>query len=183
MTRKRCGKCGQGKPLAEFYPDASHKDGVHSECRSCALDQKRREYAHYPERAIWKAMVARCHNERSRDYHYYGARGITVCERWRSDFANFLADMGPRPSPQHTIERKANDQNYAPENCRWATRLEQGRNSRRNRLITAQGRTQCLSAWSEEVGIQRITITARLARGWSPERALFTSPQQKRRAA
>jgi len=77
-------------------------------------------------------MFRRCYDPRCRGYENYGGRGIKVCERWHV-FANFLADMGPRPNPKLTLERMNNDGDYTPSNCRWATRKEQYRNKRRHR--------------------------------------------------
>jgi hypothetical protein len=79
---------------------------------------------------VWKAMIQRCEQPSCKSYKNYGARGITVCARWRNSLENFLADMGRRPSPQHSIDRIDNDQGYFPENCRWSTRSEQRRNQR-----------------------------------------------------
>lgn len=83
-----------------------------------------------PEYVSWRAMVSRCTNPKSPGYENYGGRGISVCKRWLSSFENFLDDMGNRPSPSHTIDRKNNDGNYSKRNCQWATKSQQSRNSR-----------------------------------------------------
>jgi hypothetical protein len=81
-----------------------------------------------PTYQTWDAMIQRCTNPNTIGYKYYGARGITVCKRWRK-FENFLADMGERP-PKHTIDRINNKHGYSPRNCQWATRTQQDKNRR-----------------------------------------------------
>lgn len=89
------------------------------------------------EYGVWSGINTRCFNKNSHSFHHYGGRGITVCDRWRNSFTAFLEDMGPRPSPQHSIDRwPNNDGNYEPGNCRWATRVEQVRNRRVSVILT-----------------------------------------------
>lgn len=124
----------------------------------------------------WQSMLARCRNPASKDFDRYGGRGIMVCERWES-FENFLADMGPRPSPKHTLDRfPKQDGNYEPDNCRWATATEQARNRRNNRLLDYRGRTAPMVELAEACGIRPGTVQLRLRRGWTVAEALETPP-------
>jgi hypothetical protein len=119
-------------------------------------------------------MRQRCLNPNSPAYHNYGGRGITIDPRWDS-FDQFLADMGEIPDGM-SIERKDNDKGYSPENCVWATSIEQGRNTRKCRKLMHNGQTKTLGEWADEYSIQRQTLSKRLDAGWSMERALSTSP-------
>ena len=121
----------------------------------------------------WHSMIKRCRNPKATHYDLYGGRGIKVCERWQSDFAAFLADMGERPGKKFSIDRFPNKNgNYEPGNCRWATRSEQQNNRRDTYLLTYQGRTQGIAQWSREVGINLYTIRSRVESGMSVEEAL-----------
>lgn len=127
-----------------------------------------------PEFFVWWEMLRRCYDDSREQYERYGGRGITVCQLWRNSFSAFYSDMGPRPSPQHSIERIDNDRGYSKANCRWATVHEQCRNTRRTRNLTFRGVTMCLTDWAARIGISQPTLTKRLERGWSIERALTT---------
>jgi hypothetical protein len=125
------------------------------------------------EYRCWLGMIQRCTNSNVRGYPDYGGRGIKVCERWLNSFENFFEDMGQRPSKSHSLDRfPNNDGDYKPGNCRWATKLEQMSNKRSNRLIDYQGELLCLAEWARRTGIRAETITSRLKKGWSIERAL-----------
>lgn len=116
-----------------------------------------------PEYHVWAAMRQRCSNPKSSNYPRYGGRGIRVCARWDS-FPAFLSDMGPRPFGA-TLERINNSLNYCPSNCRWATSLEQARNTRKNRNVTALGKTQCVAAWAQELDVTVMRIHRWLNKG------------------
>jgi hypothetical protein len=114
---------------------------------------------------VWAAMKQRCLNPKDCNFHKYGARGIKVCDRWLA-FENFFADMGERPSNEHSLDRIDNNGHYEPDNVRWATREEQQRNKRDNHQITINGQTKCITAWAEHLGIRRSLIFGRISSGW-----------------
>jgi hypothetical protein len=121
------------------------------------------------EHKSWTAMIERCERPSNASYKRYGAVGITVCPRWRAYFENFYADMGPKPSPNHTIERRDGSLRYEPKNCKWATRVEQCNNRKSNHLITHLGRTQTLANWARELGLTYKAMQRRVYGGtWPP---------------
>lgn len=133
------------------------------------------------EYRAWKGMRQRCDNPANPAYHDYGERGITICARWQS-FEAFYRDMGDCPSSTHSIDRKDNDGPYAPDNCRWATRIEQQRNTRRNRLITYNGQRKTMAEWSIDTGVSSAVLSHRLGKlKWPLERALMAQPSGKSR--
>lgn len=130
-----------------------------------------------PEYKTWVNIRGRCEDPKNISFKYYGEKGIKVCERWQT-FSNFFSDMGLKPSPDHSIDRKDNIGDYAPGNCRWATEEEQQNNRGNNVLITHDGETGTDSMWCARLGFPRQTITARLGKGWSVQRAI-TTPLRK----
>lgn len=124
-------------------------------------DVKYKPLRQMPEYTCWGRMRQRCENPKNKSFRDYGGRGISVCARWQS-FENFIADMGKRPSKNHSIERINNDGNYEPSNCRWATRAEQAINKRNNRYLTHNGETRLICEWAEITGIPRKTIITRI---------------------
>lgn len=133
-----------------------------------------------PDYHIWGSMVQRCHCNTAKAYRYYGGRGITVCDRWRFDFATFMSDMGPRPSG-YSIERKENDKGYSPENCLWIPRKDQPKNTRRTVWITFDGVKGTVSFWAKKHGLKPSTITARIRKGWTHKDAASTPALRLRR--
>lgn len=132
----------------------------------------------WPERAAWENMIDRCYNRFDAGYANYGGRSIKVCDAWQESFDAFLSDMGRKPSQSHSLDRKDNDGNYTPENCRWSTRQEQNLNKRNNRKVDWNGRIQTISEWARETGLSHHTIWIRLNRGWTVEKTL-TKPSQR----
>lgn len=106
----------------------------------------------------WLHMRKRCYDASIKEYSRYGARGITVCDRWNNSFENFFKDMGERPKG-YTIERIDNDGNYEPGNCRWANRKEQARNTSRNIFVSFNEKRMVLIDCCKELGIPMNVIT------------------------
>ncbi len=125
-----------------------------------------------PEYRAWQCARLRCIEPTNQAYPAYGGRGITMCASWLNDPTAFLADMGPKPSPAHELDREDNDKGYQPGNCRWVLRKVNGRNRRSNRWVEAFGERRTLAEWCERCGISPGTAAARLSIGWTAEEAL-----------
>lgn len=144
-----------------------------------------------PMYARWVDMLRRCEDPKSRAFHNYGGRGITVCARWH-DVKAYVSDLSAPPSPSHEIDRIDNNGGYwcgrvecsecgparRPCNVRWATAREQGRNKRNNRLVTINGVTRCAVEWRELNGISSAAFKSRIKHGWD-ERAALSEPMRK----
>lgn len=134
-----------------------------------------------PEYRAYTNMRERCFNPRHINYPNYGGRGITVCDAWSGPdgFPTFLAAVGRRPSPSHSMGRIDNDGAYEPGNVEWQTDKQQTRNRRSNVLITVDGVTKTATDWSHSLGLKRNVVAARIKLGWDPV-AAATTPKHKR---
>jgi hypothetical protein len=143
--------------------------------------------ANSPEYKTWAGIIQRCTNSNEEQYSDYGGRGITVCDRWLNSFEAFYRDMGPRPSPDHSIDRKENDKGYYKDNCRWATRAEQDNNKRNNVYYEYKNNQYTIPQLLElpEVkanGISIYVLSGRIRNlNWSVEQAINTLVRQQER--
>lgn len=129
-------------------------------------------------RVYWN-MKTRCYNPSSNKYHSYGARGIKVCDEWKNSFKKFKEwALSNGYADNLTIDRINNDGNYEPSNCRWVTNKQNTNNTRKNRIITYNGKTHTMSEWCEILGVKLQTLSARIYRGWSLE-DVMTKPIKK----
>ena len=143
---------------------------------------KRHGKAGSAEYKSWSGAKSRCLNKNLRFYSEWGGRGICVCRGWLNSFDNFYADMGERPSPNHSLDRIKNDLNYScghcqeciekgwKLNCRWAIPLVQNNNKRNNKKVSYKGRSMTITMWQKETGILSHTIRYRIKQGWPMEK-------------
>ncbi len=163
--------CGQQSSVRQSYLRNGHTTSCGCSFREALGHRRTHGHAGDVTYNIWQGMLNRCRNPKVRIYKNYGGRGINVCERWRS-FENFLEDMGERPSPNHSIDRRNNDGDYSPENCYWATRVEQNNNKRNNHVLTKDGHSLTLAQWSRLLQRHPTTLQRRLKRGLSIDEVL-----------
>lgn len=128
----------------------------------------------------WRRMHQRCGDKKHRSWPRYGGRGIKVCERWAS-FDAFLDDMGERPSPAHSVERKDTDGDYEPLNCVWATSPAQNRNKSTNRYVTVDGKQMVILDAAKAVGLPASVLYKRIEAGWDEKTALQTPTRRYNR--
>lgn len=166
-------KCGNTKDI--------RKDSVMSgNTSSCGCKRKRpHNYSHgmsdTVEYTTWRSIKTRCHKESYSRYSEWGGRGIKVCDRWLNSFENFYADMGPRPSNKHSIDRINNDGNYEPSNCKWSSIEDQGNNKSNNILITYRDKTLSLTQWCRELDFKYLKAYGRVKRGVTDPNLIFKS--------
>ena len=186
FTGKKLGKL----TVIKFTKNASHDSYwlCHCECgnrriicagdlqrrnkKSCGCLQKTHGMTSARVYGVWSSMIKRCSNKNHKDFKYYGGRGIKVCKRWHK-FENFFEDMG-HPNSNLSLDRINNNSNYSPDNCRWATQSEQANNKRNTVLIKYKDKIKTLMQWSKDLNINRKTLSGRIRRGWSVEKAIET---------
>lgn len=186
MNSKTCSKCHAAKLLADFHSNGAGK--WRSACKTCERSRYADRHAAtyvpkprvkvapsataHPLYGIWKGMHRRCDDAGDPGY---GGRGIKVCGRW-ADFAAFVADMGPRPSPAHSIDRADVDGDYSPSNCQWATPAEQARNKRTTVYADYGGRELPAVQWAGIMDVRPGLVLQRLASGMDAGAALTLAP-------
>lgn len=166
--RVRCD-CGN---VIETLQKHFASGGTRTSCGCDKFHGNQHGLSQSPEYRHWVNMISRCENPNTPGFEHYGGRGIRVCERWRSNFENFFADMGARPSPRHSVDRVRVNGHYEPGNCRWALPKTQGRNTRSNRHVIVEGWKVTLAEAVEKAPVPYNTVLYRLKRGWALEDAL-----------
>ncbi len=166
-VNSNCLRTGNTKSCGCYRADALKKgrDKLHKDSLTHGMTKTK-------EHRTWRGLRSRCNDPSNKGYKNYGGRGIKVCERWDS-FENFFADMGPAPSPKHSIDRFPNvNGDYGPGNCRWATDAEQHANRRDNCYLEYRGETKMAVEWMAISGLPKSTFFNRLYRGWPIEKVM-----------
>lgn len=174
--------CSCGTEIAVAHYSLTHGNTSSCGCtRSESLRKRNHRHGHskHPLYRVWCSMRERCSLPSCTSYADYGGRGIRVSDEWNLSFDSFLSDMGDSWEPGLSLERIENDGPYSKDNCKWATRLEQGSNTRSNVFLSFQGENYTISQWERILGFKTGLLNNRLNRlGWSVEKALST-PQRK----
>lgn len=165
----KCGACGSEQRIRAW---SVHHERGNAKCKNCWRGQSK----HYLYK-VWVGMRQRCSNPNVEHYAHYGGKGIKVCDRWRS-FENFVTDMGDRPAG-HTLERKDRLGNYAPDNCKWATGIEQHSNTSRNRHVTCFGERMVCSHAARKIGVSSEYLSIVMRRFDWPDIDVGMLPQVK----
>jgi hypothetical protein len=182
LCRCRCGveKVVRQQGLMDGTSQSCGCLGRERRAEKCTTHGHARRNNWTPEFRAWRSAINRCCNPNDKNWHNYGGRGITICERWRCSFQAFFEDVGAKPSPGLQIDRIDNDGHYEPGNVRWTTPQQNTANSRRARLIEHDGKRLTMREWSRVTGIGLGTIRNRLTKEWSVADTL-TKPADHRR--
>ena len=164
-------ECGSGKTIIAISGNLKNQ---HTRSCGCLTKEAKTTHGlrHTPEYRVWDNIKRRCYSEKHKSYSDYGARGITMCDEWKESFEAFYRDMGPRPTQQHTIDRRENDKGYSKENCRWTTWEEQANNRRNNIYYELDGKTKTLAEWCRDLSLPYSAIYTRMKRGANFEDAI-----------
>ena len=162
--------------------------------KSCGCYHKEKQTIHGKNKhhlyRIWCAMIQRCYNANNKQYHFYGGRGITVCDDWKNNFQAFYDwsylngytdEKTLTGRHKLTIDRVDNDGNYEPSNCRWVTQKEQSNNTRKNHLIVINGETKTMQQWADLYNINKHTFYARYKKGLREESLILPVKKYKER--
>ena len=173
-------RCGGSKIVESYHLLNSHT----TSCGCIKREQNLSMFVTHgmsktPEYKIWQGIKKRCYDENSTKFPIYGGRGIRMSDEWLGSFEVFFADMGPRPSDRHSVERLDNNSGYSAANCVWATNADQSRNRRTNVNIEIDGVSMCLLDWSKKLDIPMTTIQKRLKTNPSYESALRPLDKKK----
>lgn len=166
----RCLQCGETKEALEQNVMRSNRL-KRAHCAACIQHHYHHMTGTRPFR-IWKSMRERCENPQSPNWQNYGGRGIRMCPAWSKSFTAFWHDMGPSYSDDLTIERINVNGHYSPDNCRWASNMEQQANKRNNRVVSYQGETMHLAEFVRRAGFSKIMLMTRLNRGMTGDAAV-----------
>lgn len=180
LFRCRYGNCDGNEFITQIrlVISGNSKSCGCSRITSCAKHGMK----HTAEYSIWCSMKDRCYNPNNKTYKDYGGRGVYICEEWKNSFEIFYQDMGPKPTPSSSIHRKDDSLCYCKESCIWASKKQQGREKRNNRILEWKGEKKTLAEWSEITGISRMLIHGRIDRlGWTTDEALSTPTRKDKR--
>lgn len=170
--------CDCGEPSV-----SSSHDMRRGKTKSCGCGQAPVVHggSFHPLYDIWSGIIGRCENPNCENFRIYGALGVTVCARWKNDFWAFVADIGERPSPKHSVDRINTFGNYEPSNCRWATNQQQSNNRRYNVRVSRGGVTMTAAQWARHFGITQTSLWKRASKaGGDYEMALDFYAQKSR---
>lgn len=153
----------------------THSCGCYRKEISSENQKKHGECRRTKEYSTWRGMRQRCNDPKNIGFKNYGGRGIKVCDRWNI-YQNFIGDMGRAPSKKHSIDRIKNDMDYGPGNCKWATKLEQANNTRRNKMIEYNGEIKSLPDWCRSLNLNYRMVASRIyGYKWTIDRAFKPS--------
>lgn len=169
---------GRWCPGCQPNPSGCRRSRTQAEKDNIAAHSRTHGMSKSPEYSVWRGMLDRCTNPKNKKWHLYGGSKIKVCPTWMESFDAFFRDMGPRPSPRHTLDRLNGKRGYEPDNCAWRTYTEQNRNRRNTVMLDTPDGPRPLAEFTGDAVVSHSLVTIRMKRlGWSFERAKYTPSQ------